>query len=178
MYTRTKEQKEGEMRKIEDRGTIRRGSHVWDNVLWQPRVITLLVTFNSPRIRNTACKSILSDRPFFLVLVFIQTHIYIRLACISIDAPQRVALRVHSWLDLLSNIPPFTVNRKSLSRIIIIFRLLNFVSRRRRKIKYKKTRECLIQSLTGADKKDSFSLEWIGHVPPPWQRQLEKTSKT
>lgn len=33
MYTRTKEQKEGEMRKIEDRGTIQRGSHAWDNVL-------------------------------------------------------------------------------------------------------------------------------------------------
>lgn len=104
-------QTKGQRRDVKgERGMIRRGSHAWDDVLWQPRVITL-VTFNSPRIRNTACKSILSDRPIFSsVLVFIQTPIYIRiyiqLTRISIDAPQRVALRVHSWLDTSTTPPP------------------------------------------------------------------------
>lgn len=104
------------------RGTIRRGSHAWDNVLWQPRVITL-VTFNSPRIRNTACKSILSDRPIFSsVLVFIQTPIYICIYVYISNLHAYRSMRHNVWRyvfihdsilppRLHPDIPPFTENR-------------------------------------------------------------------
>lgn len=114
-------QTKGQRRDVKgERGMIRRGSHAWDDVLWQPRVITL-VTFNSPRIRNTACKSILSDRPIFSsVLVFIQTPIYIYVYISNLHAYRSMRHNVWRYVfihdsilppRLHPDIPPFTANR-------------------------------------------------------------------